>query len=105
MILVSRIMMSDLGLLDREVATLRILKFYAETRMTRSRSELIDQMQARGVGRTSLYSSLKVLRGLDLLLDEDIRSEGKKQIYTILTVKGFKVAKIVNELEKALIDE
>jgi len=94
--------MTDFSRLDEDTATLRILLNLSHIMGSTSRSQLIRELAKEGVGRSALFSSLKTLRDLGLIVDEKILRGNRKAVGTRLTSKGLEIAEIINQLVNVL---
>ena len=94
--------MSELGRFDEAKATIRITLILAWQAGGGSRQNLLETLKRYGVGTTAVYSSLKTLEGLALVESRDVIVEGRRNVETKLTEKGYRVASALNELEKHL---
>ncbi len=85
-------------------ATLRILIELINGAELASRGVLEALLAESGVGRSALYSSLKVLGELGLIFEVRKRVRDKNLVFTELTEKGKEIAKAIDELY-AIIEE
>jgi len=95
-------MNSDLAVLDKEVATLRILRYFSYDYRSESRRELLDALEKVGVGRSAFYSSFKTLQRLGYIEESEVEREGRRFKVTTLSAKGFKIAGWIRRLEEYL---
>ena len=84
--------------LDDGKATLRILFVLLNGAGIASRGQLEETLGRSGVGRSAFYSSLKVLKELELIFEVRKRVKGKNLLFTELTEKGEIVVKAIDEL-------
>ena len=90
--------------LDDGKATLRILIELINGAELASRGVLEALLAESGVGRSALYSSLKVLGELGLIFEVRKRVRDKNLVFTELTEKGKNIAEAIDELY-AIIEE
>ncbi len=83
-------------------ATLRILIELINGAELASRGVLEALLAESGVGRSALYSSLKVLGELGLIFEVRKRVRDKNLVFTELTEKGKMIAKAIDELYTAI---
>lgn len=94
--------MSDLGRFDDAKAAIRLTLVLAWHGRGGSRQNLLKVLKGYGVGATAVYSSLRTLEGLALVESRDVIVEGRRNVETVLTDKGNRVASALSELEKLL---
>ncbi len=94
--------MSDLGRFDEAKAAIRITLILAWQAGGGSRQNLLETLKGHGVGATAVYSSIKTLEGLALVESRDVIIEGRRNVETVLTDKGLRVASVLSMLEEHL---
>jgi hypothetical protein len=93
---------SSFALIDQEKGTLRLLVTLEKYGQGLARQQLIDKLRAQGVGRTSLYSSLKVGRALGLIVDVKMQKGSKNYTVSMLTEAGYQLACKLLEITEIL---
>ena len=102
-IIVSCFMMSELSRFDDAKAAIRITFLLSwQGGGADSRQNLLKVLKGYGVGATAVYSSLRTLEELALVESRDVIVEGRRNVETVLTDKGYRVASVLVELEKLL---
>lgn len=91
--------------LDDCKASLRILMMLFNGAGLASRGQLEAVLDRSGVGRSALYSSLRALSELGLILEVRGRVGGKNLLFTELTERGIKVVKAIDELNTIIEEE
>ena len=95
--------MSELGRFDDAKAAIRITLILALQQGVDSRRNLFELLKGHGVGATAVYSSLRTLEELALVESRDVIVNGRRNVETMLTEKGNRVALALSELEKHLL--
>ncbi len=93
---------SRFALLDQERGALRLLVTLEKYGQGLPRQQLIDKLREQGVGRTSLYSSLKVGRALGLIVDVKMQKGSKNYTVFMLTEAGYQLACKLLEITEIL---
>lgn len=99
--------MSTIGTLDESNAALRVLLFLHQRGKPLKQTDLYQEMKIKyGLGRRTVETALAVCLKLDLIQLERLKkakNQPMPSIFHSLTKKGEKAARILVELEKALV--
>ena len=95
-------MKDEFKALDEQRASLRLLLSLLYDCPCSPRTELRECLRRYGVGGTAFQSSLESLKRLGLVQEKRAGDVGGRELLTLLTEKGMKVAEAVNTLHDAL---